>query len=285
MTVELYDRQETDAAFGALRTIAGALPEPFILLGGWAVYLTAIESYRKEHGAAYLGSRDVDIGFHIDPGLSGKALRRSAFSKAIDAIRKEGYVPIGAFRYCKFVRKETGEVLTEEESKRIPLHDLFYLYIDLMVDRIHPEHCEVFGGKPMDEPALARVFDEGCGLTVELGGAKITIPPPHLLLASKLRSLPARQKDDKTVKDACDIYAILWHSQVEYGRVLRAVRKDFPRECEAALAAITEDVARSAARHLGIDADAYLGVVNGLAGRTGSSTRHPSTPTRTGGNP
>ena len=101
-------------------------------------------------------SGPFDLGFHIDPAMSLGELRKSTFSKAIEAVRAEGYVPIGSFRFCKFIRKGTGEVLTEEQAKDVPMYDLFYLYVDLMVDHIHPKHNDVFGMKPLDEPVLAR---------------------------------------------------------------------------------------------------------------------------------
>jgi len=48
MTEELYDQQETQIALEALGALSAALPEPFVVLGGWAVYLTVLESYRPE---------------------------------------------------------------------------------------------------------------------------------------------------------------------------------------------------------------------------------------------
>jgi hypothetical protein len=41
MTEELYERLETDAAKSALLALSLHLPEPFVVLGGWAVYLTS----------------------------------------------------------------------------------------------------------------------------------------------------------------------------------------------------------------------------------------------------
>ena len=51
MTVPLYDSQETDLALGALGALSRSLPEPFLLMGGWAVYLTVNQSFRKTHGS------------------------------------------------------------------------------------------------------------------------------------------------------------------------------------------------------------------------------------------
>jgi len=264
MTEELYDTQETRIALEALGALSAALPEPFVVLGGWAVYLTVLESYRREHGAPYLGSRDVDVGFHVDPAMSVDALRTSTFSKAIEIVRGLGYVPIGSFRYCKFIHKGTGEVLTEEQAKSVSMIDLFYVYVDMMVDRIHPQHDRVFKVKALDEPVLGRVFDERCGVSARLGDVSVVMPPPHLLLASKLRSIPGRQKDDKVLKDACDIYAVIWHSPVSYDRILSTVHKEYPQECATGLAAITDVIAERAARHLGVETEAYLGVVRKL---------------------
>lgn len=264
MTEELYDLQETKIALETLSVLTNILPKPFVVLGGWGVYLTVLESYKREHGTPYIGSRDVDVGFHIDPTMSVNALRQSTFSKAIKVIRSDGYCPIGSSRYCKFIRKGTGEILTEEEARSVDIFDLFYLYLDMMVDHIHPKHHEIFNIKVIDEPILARVFNEGNGVTVSIVGNEIVIPPPHLLLASKLLTIPKRQKDDKILKDACDIYAIIWHSPEKFDSILTLVQEEYPRGCEEGLQAITNDIARKAASHLGIDVDQYLGVVHRL---------------------
>lgn len=264
MTEEMYDRDELRSAQGALGTLLGALPGPFVLLGGWAVYHTVQGSYRRDHGISYLGSRDLDVGYHVDPSWSDDELRASALSRAIEVARGIGYSPMGSFRFCRFVQKMTGWTLTEEESKRVPIHDLFYLYLDFMVDHIHPRQANVLGPKAMDEPLLARVFEEGAGVWIQVGEAEVLAPPPHLLLAMKLKSIPSRQKEDKVIKDACDIYALLWHSPHGIDGVLRPVRADYPEECLFGLDAITHEVARRASGHLGVDIESYLGVVRQL---------------------
>jgi hypothetical protein len=264
LTEELYDRLETQTALAALEALSKSLHGPFVLIGGWAVYLTALDSFRREHGAPYLGSRDVDIGFHVDTAMSVEALRSGTLARAVDVVKALGYVPLGSFRYCKFVRKGTGEFLTEEAAGKVPMYDLFYLYLDMMVDRIHPRHGDVFSARALDEPVLARVFDEKLGVTVNVGDVGVAVPPPHILLAMKLRSLPARQKDDKILKDACDIYALIWHSSAGYRDVLEMVRSEYPMECESGLKAITDDIAERAARHLGVDVEQYNGVVRRL---------------------
>jgi hypothetical protein len=193
--------------------------------------------------------------------MNNDDLRNSTYARAIDVIRKVGYIPQGSFRFYKIIKKSTGNVLTEEEAKKEQFYDLFYLYLDIMVDNIHPRHEEVFGCKVLDEPILARVFDEGTGVKVNVDNIEVIVPPPHILLASKLKAIPGRDKEDKQLKDACDIYAILWHSPKKYGNIISDVRKEYPKECVLGLEAITIEMAPRAADHLGIDVEEYLGVV------------------------
>lgn len=265
MTVQMYDADELTSAQDALETLMDALPGSMVLLGGWAVYHTVIDSYIREHDIPYLGSRDIDVGFHVDPAWSDDELRSSAFSRAIDIAKEMGYDPMGSFRFCRFIQKGTGRSLTEDEAKRVPIYDLFYLYLDIMVDQIHPRQAEVLGPEALDEPILARVYDEDISQMVRICEFNVRVPPSHLLLAMKLKAIPNRQKVDKVFKDACDIYALLWHSPEGVGNVLRSVMAEYPEGCSRGLDAITDEVAATAAAHLGIDVETYLDVVGRLS--------------------
>ena len=264
MPEELYDRIESGSAFKALNHIVTRLPEPFLLIGGWAIYVTVNESFREEHGSQYLGSRDIDVCFHIDSDASDSELSTSTFSQAIAIVQELGYVPQGSCRYCKMIKRETGEIITEEVSRKIPMHELFYLYLDMMVDNIHPRQKKIFGFNVLDEPILRRVFDEGTGVTVNLEGVELLVPPPVILLATKLRSIPLRTKDDKLVKDACDIYSILWHSSEGYKKILTNIHREYPEDCIAGFNAITDKILKKAAHHPGIDVERYRDVIQPL---------------------
>jgi hypothetical protein len=267
MPEQLYDRVEYDSALTALKEIVAQLPEPFVLIGGWGVYVTVNESFQDEHGASYLGSRDIDVCFQVDPGCSESDLRACTFSKAIAVIQSIGYSPDGAFRYCKIIKRDTGEVITKEAAQKVGMYDLFYLYIDVMVDNVHPKQKDVFGFDVLSEPIIKSVFDEKTGLEVNFEGVNLLIPPPAMLLATKLVSIQNRTKDDKLTKDACDIYAILWHSSMPYKKIIQEIHLQYPQECRAGFAAITDEVSDKAARHLGIDVETYRGVIRGLVGR------------------
>ena len=242
MPEELYDRVERESALDGLNYIVARLPEPFLLLGGWAIYVTVNDSFREEHGSHYLGSRDIDVCFHIDPKVNGSELKNSTFAKAIVIVQELGYLPHGSCLYCKMIRRDTGEILTEDVARSILIHEIFYLYVDMMVDTIHPLQKEIFGFNVLDEPILARVFEEQPGVMVNLGGCNILVPPPSILLATKLRSLPHRTKDDKRVKDACDIYSILWHSPNDYRRILEDIHREYPTDCKLGFDAITDEI-------------------------------------------
>jgi hypothetical protein len=265
MSLELYDAQETRLAMEALEVLGSTLPGTFLLLGGWAVYLTVSDSFRKEHGSPYLGSRDVDIGFHIDEDARLVDLRRSDFAKAIAVLKDVGYFPMGSYRFCKIVNRIDGKELNEAEAKRVSMHDLFYLYVDVMVDHIHPDHQRAFGLKPLDEPMLATVFEEDSGIVVAVGGSKVMVPSPEHLLATKLRSIVSRDHEDKLIKDACDIYALMWHSDLPFREIAERVRMNYPNECASAQRVIDPEVARRASVHLGVEVERFAGVVGLLS--------------------
>jgi hypothetical protein len=264
MPERLYDRIETDSAFTALSEIIARLPEPFLLLGGWAVYVTVNQSYSDAHGAGYLGSKDIDVCFRINPRFNDDELRNCTFARALNVIKEIGYAPYGSFRYCKFIRKDTGEAISEDVARQYGMHELFYLYIDVMVDNIHPRHRDIFGCHAIDEPLLQRVFDENSGISVRIDNVTLLIPPPVMLLATKIRSIQTRTKDDKLIKDACDIYAILWHSSDNYRSILDAIHRQYPEDCKKGYTAITEEIAKKASRHLGVELESYQTVIDGL---------------------
>lgn len=264
MPEELYEQAETESALSALSHLVTRLPEPFLILGGWAVYVTVNESFRDEHGSQYLGSRDIDVCFHIDSHITGSELKESTFASAIAIVQELGYLPHGSCRYCKMIRRDTGEIITEDVARKIPIHELFYLFVDMMVDNIHPMQEEIFGFKVLDEPILARVFEEGTGVRINLNKLNVFVPPPYLLLATKLRAIPARTNDDKQVKDACDIYSILWHSPTNYRDILTDIRSEYPEDCNSGFNAIRDEIAGKAATHLGVDIERYRDVIKPL---------------------
>lgn len=255
---------ETDASFDALKILAAELPEPLILMGGWAVYLTVNKSYSEEHNAPYLGSRDVDLGFHIDIDGSIEDLKQSNFAKTLEILKVVGYWESGTSRFCRILDKRTGKSLNEKESGEIPFFDLFYLYINPMVDRIHPKNDDVFQIKPIDEPLLSDAIENGWMIEITIFGKTLLVPLPDTLLAMKLSSFPNRTKDDKKIKDACDIYALIWHSERPAKEIIHSLKQNFPEHIEKVKDHFSEDLIIKASYHLGVEPEQFKGVISQL---------------------
>ena len=117
-----------------------------------------------------------------------------------------------SFRLVKHFHKDTKQELTGEELRKAPLYDIFSLFVDPVVDHIHPETHEVFGFVPIDEPLLELVFVGKKYRTIDLFGRKILLPLPHILLATKIKSVTRRDKEHKRIKDIADIYGLSWYS-------------------------------------------------------------------------
>ena len=177
-------------------------------------------------------------------------------------MKEAGYIPYGSYRFCKMVRRVDGMVMTEDEAKAHQFYELSYLFVDMMVDNVHPQHKQVFGSNPLDEPLAARVYENGDVVRQSLDDFEFHIPAPASLLATKLRSIPKRQSGDKLWKDACDIYSIIWHSSVDYSSVIDEVRKEHGDDCTEARKVMTDEVVTRAAYHIGITNGEFTSVVD-----------------------
>jgi len=85
------------------------------------VYLTVTENFKREHGRDYLGSRDIDLGFHLEKNWNKADLENSDFALVIKTLGEMGFEPLG-FRFVKHFRIDTYEELKSEDAKNIPLH-------------------------------------------------------------------------------------------------------------------------------------------------------------------
>jgi len=221
--MELYPNYETDISFKYLKQVIDILDEPICILGGWAVYFTVNKNIKRDRGIGYLGSKDIDLGFHISRNLNERNLNNTAIAKTIKLLEKNGFLPL-SFRYYKDINIETGEELTKEQSTKTPSHNIFQIYVDLIVDEIHPKFKKTFGLNPIDESLLKHVFEEKNN-RIELKEFKkmLWLPTPEILLATKIKSLPNRTKDNKKIKDLCDIYSLGWYSGKKINRLKEAI--------------------------------------------------------------
>jgi len=219
----LYQNYETEISQNNLTNVFSKIKEPICLLGGWAVYLTVNKNFEKSQGRSYIGSKDIDIGFHLEKQWSNSALSESVFFKSIKALKDDKFIPVG-FRFVKHYHTETKAELSEGEMKKIPLHLIFEHYVDPIVDIIHPNSKSILGFVPIDEPLLSEVFSKKKNLINEFG-VKIILPSTDVLLATKLNSVCNRDKEHKKIKDISDIYALIWYSDSKPQIIKTNVRK------------------------------------------------------------
>ncbi len=201
----MYKEFETRTSYNYLKRVIEALDEPVCILGGWAVFFQVNKRFEKAQGRPYLGSRDIDLGFHV-----GKNLKKSALSHTIKVLtEKLNFKPL-SFRLVKEIHTETEEEI--KESKTVPAHFIFPMYVDLIVDSIPANFRKTFGFTPIDEPLLKFAFEKKDSVEMSEFDKKLLLPSAELLLAMKVCSLPGRDKEHKRIKDMCDIFALAWYA-------------------------------------------------------------------------
>lgn len=237
----LYQPYEIEISQRYMQTVISKLREPICILGGWAVYLAVGENFRREHGRDYLGSRDIDLGFHIEEDWSRGELENSGLALAIKTLNEMGFESV-SFRLIKHFHVDTKQELAGEEVRKAPSYEIFDLFVDPVVDHIHPEACEVFGFVPIDEPLLEHVFGGEKCRTMELFGRKVLLPLPHVLLATKIKSVRQRDKEHKRIKDIADIYVLSWYSDEKIATLRVALAAILPpRETRTIVESFTRE--------------------------------------------
>lgn len=208
----MYKEFETETSYRYLKKVVAALEEPICILGGWAVFFHINKSFQQAQGRSYLGSRDIDIGFHLSSDATPEELKQSALARSINTLQEKlKFTPQG-FRFFKDLHTETGK--EARQGEHIPAHLRFPMYIDVIVDTIPPAFKKVFGFDPIDEPLLLRAFSHETNRTMlKEFNKKLLLPTPALLLGTKTNSLAGRDKQHKRIKDLCDIFALLWYTE------------------------------------------------------------------------
>ena len=264
----LYENYETEISKNNLVTVLSKVTKPLCLLGGWAVYLTVNENYRKDKGRSYQGSKDIDLGFHFSKNESEESLINSAFNQSIKALEGIGFYSVG-FRLVQHYHRDTQMALTEEQAKKTPLYDMFDLYVDPMVDNIPDKIRDVFGFRPADEKLLGIVFEKGQFVEMEEFEVKIRLPTADVLLATKLISLPRRSKDHKKWKDVADIYALVWYSGKKVtelkSRVLNLLSQ---RDVRRAFSKIEDADYQEASSAIGVELGEMKNVIDSFVKKT-----------------
>jgi hypothetical protein len=238
----MYRDEETTISYKYLKEVIQHLDEPVCLIGGWAVYFTVTDNYKEETKKDYLGSRDIDLGFQKP------ATARKAISKLIEM----GFKRI-SFRYFKEVHAETMKELSTEEAKKTAIHNIFPMYVDLIMSTTYPAMKTELGFMPIDEPLLQPVF-AGQQKEITEFNRNVIVPTPEIMVAMKIRSLKGRDKEHKRIKDLCDLTALCLYSWMEIAEIKTKVHKFLTqKEIMDDLGCLTESDVGHVAEILSID--------------------------------
>lgn len=253
MVKQYYVPQVTELSEQELQSVFEAAEPPVCLLGGWAVQFHVNPGFQSEHGRKYIGSRDIDIGVHVQSDWSSDEVAGKPVGKSISAVEGLGYTK-SRFGFVQNFLRDSQERISEEEARSYAMQELFKVYVDVIPDTADLDvFRDVFGFKPPAEPLLKPVFEEDIGDPLSdyvswpvPEGKKIV--PPELLAAMKIRSLPDRDKSHKRVKDVADLHALLWYVK-DYGEMKSGVLEyvsgsDLDRLNDAVDGSVFEDAAQ-----------------------------------------
>lgn len=118
-----------------LQAVLRVAEPPVCLLGGWAVYMQVMDEFHAEHDRRYIGSRDIDIGLHVDPEWTVDDLPGTPVAVTLTRIEEEPEYNRGRFGFYQQFHRETGDRLTDAEARDLPGHQLFRVDIDVIADQ------------------------------------------------------------------------------------------------------------------------------------------------------
>jgi len=120
-----------------------------------------------------------------------------------------GFVPSGCdFRYQLILDRNTLKPISESESKRKPAFELIYVFLDVFGDRKN----EIL---PLwENDIVKKIINEKASTAARINEKTVMLPKQEHLLAMKCESFLQRDNKEKRMKDACDIYALLFYSNI-----------------------------------------------------------------------
>lgn len=263
----MYSQNETHLSSEYLRQIFGNTNDGVCLVGGWAVYASVNKSFSKELGRDYIGSRDVDLGFHINSGWTDKQLQNSPLSKIQSLLVEQlGFQLYGNCRYAKWFDNDTEKELTNDEKKSKPLYEIFVLYVDILTDNNHEKIKSTLKIQPFDEYILQHVFNTDKQRTfVDIFDISVMVPKIPVLLATKINSISRRKEEHKRIKDVADSFALVRFSDDSF----EVIRNDLQQILDkglirSSISLVSENEYKEAGKVLDIDSNEIKSVLNTL---------------------
>ena len=115
MVRQYYVPQITELSEQELQGVLEAAEPPVCLLGGWAVHLHVTPGFLAEHGREYIGSRDIDIGVHVDGNWIGEDVPETPVGETISAIENRGYTK-SQFGFVQNFLRDSQDRISEAEA-------------------------------------------------------------------------------------------------------------------------------------------------------------------------
>lgn len=225
----MYRTEETDLSYNYLQKIFVDNKLDAVLIGGWATFLMVNAEFKSRNGFNYVGSRDIDIGFRLEPDWDEKRLMESEFASALRTLKNLGFKPV-SFRQQMSFDYDSLKMLADADLTNKSEYEIFRLYVDMVVNVIPECFEKTFGFMPVDEPLLDLAFYQGKDDLVFINDVGVRTVKPEVLLAMKFTSLPNRTKDDKRLKDVSDIYAISWYSGTRFNVIKQKLCSFYPKK-------------------------------------------------------
>jgi len=241
-----YAEAVTTLSEGELQDVLSAAEPPVCLLGGWAVHLHVTAGFQEAHDRSYIGSRDVDLGIHVDSSWSTDELQTAPVATTLDRIENDLGYSRGRFGFYQQFHRDTGDRLEDTTARDQPAHNVFRVDIDIIPDTTALDvFQDTFGFRPPAEPLLEPVFETDAGEPLAEyvdweNPPEALIAPAELLAAMKVRAFPDRDKSHKQLKDLADLHALLWYV-TDYADIRSAVRARLTDEDITAFESMTSD--------------------------------------------
>ncbi len=194
MLVKEY-RELTGISLKELKKIWDKVKNKSLIMGGWASHFLSNEKFYDWKGVEYIGSKDIDLG-----------IRAKDVGSISDKLEKIGYSPI-KFRFYKIFDRTTKKQLDVKTSEKMPIFEVFYLYVDLILDEKTQTKTTFFA-----EPLLKFCLENN--LWVKKNNFRIV--RPEAFVSSKLRILKYRDSEKK-IKDILDCVMVLNFSEFDIG--------------------------------------------------------------------
>jgi hypothetical protein len=241
-----YAEPVTSLSEGELQDVLSAAEPPVCLLGGWAVHLQVTGGFQAAHDRSYIGSRDIDLGTHVDPSWSTDELRTAPVATTLERIENDLGYSRGRFGFYQQFHRDRHERLDDAAARNQPAHNVFRVDIDIIPDTTALDvFQDTFGFRPPAEPLLEPVFEADAGEPLAdyvdwEQPPDSFIAPAELLAAMKVRAFPDRDKSHKQLKDLADLHALLWYV-TDYADIRSAVRARLTDEDMTAFESMTTD--------------------------------------------